>query len=64
MPALAAVDAPPAQVARRLAALRAALDAETGLPACDGAHLLIGTFNIRAFGGLTAAWDRMGQARD
>jgi endonuclease/exonuclease/phosphatase family metal-dependent hydrolase len=57
MPALAAVDAPPAQVVRRLAALRAALDADPGLPARDPEHLLIGTFNIRAFGGLTAAWD-------
>jgi hypothetical protein len=57
MPALAAVDAPPAAVAQQLAALRAALDAEPGLPARDDAHLLIGTFNIRAFGDLTAKWD-------
>jgi len=57
MPALAAVDAPPAPVAQQLAELRAALAAEPGLPARDGAHLLIGTFNIRAFGGLTGKWD-------
>jgi endonuclease/exonuclease/phosphatase family metal-dependent hydrolase len=57
VPALAAVDAPPAQVAQQLAALRAALDADPGLPARDPAHLLIGTFNIRAFGGLTDTWN-------
>jgi len=57
MPTLPAVDDPPAEVAQQLAGLRAALDAEAGLPARDGGHLLIGTFNIRAFAGLTAKWD-------
>jgi len=57
VPALAAVDDPPAAVKGQLAGLRAALDAEPSLPARDGGHLLIGTFNIRAFGGLTAKWD-------
>lgn len=56
MPAIATVDAPPAPVTRQLGALRSALDADSSLPARDSAHLLIGTWNIRAFGGLTAKW--------
>jgi endonuclease/exonuclease/phosphatase family metal-dependent hydrolase len=54
VPALTAVDEPPAGVRRRLKALRGALDGE--LPARDPAQLLIGTWNIRALGGLTPKW--------
>jgi endonuclease/exonuclease/phosphatase family metal-dependent hydrolase len=57
MPAVTAVDTPPPLVAQQLAALRAALDNEPNLPARDAAHLLLGTWNVRAFGGLTAKWD-------
>jgi hypothetical protein len=56
VPALTAVDNPPAQVATQLANLRAALDADVALPRRDAQHLLIGTWNIRAFGGLTPKW--------
>jgi endonuclease/exonuclease/phosphatase family metal-dependent hydrolase len=55
MPALAAVDNPPAEVVAQLAAVRAGLNA-TALPARDAAHLLIGTWNIRALGDLTPKW--------
>jgi len=58
MPSLPAVDNPPAEVQRSLGRLRAALDAE--LPARAAGHLLIGTWNLRAFGGLTAAWRTRG----
>jgi len=57
MPAVAAVDSPPPRVASQLRALRTALDNDPDLPARDAAHLLIGTWNVRAFGGLTAKWD-------
>ena len=45
---------PPAAVARDVAGLRAALD-ET-LPGKDDLNLLIGTWNVRAFGDLTEKW--------
>jgi hypothetical protein len=51
------VDIPPPRVASQLRALRTALDNDPDLPARDAAHLLIGTWNVRAFGGLTAEWD-------
>lgn len=54
MPALAAVDDPPAEVRDDLAELSAGLDAL--LPARDDGHLLIGTWNIRAFARLTPRW--------
>lgn len=54
MPAIAEIDNPPASILNGLASLRGALDAT--LPAKDAAHLLLGTWNIRAFGGLTPKW--------
>jgi hypothetical protein len=56
VPALAAIDNPPAQVTNQLTGLAAALDADSNLPARDAQHLLIGTWNIRAFAGLTPKW--------
>jgi hypothetical protein len=50
------VDQPPAETAALLAGLESDLDA-AGLPARDSAHLLIGTWNIRDFAGLTGAWN-------
>jgi endonuclease/exonuclease/phosphatase family metal-dependent hydrolase len=57
MPPVLEVDHPPAQVVQQLSALRIGLDAVAELPARDAQHLLLGTWNVRAFGGLTAAWD-------
>src|SRR3954470_16284865 len=54
MPALGAIDDPPGDVRAAIAQLRDTLAGE--LPARDADHLLIGTWNIRAFGGLTDAW--------
>ena len=54
MPALSEIDHPPASLAADLAPLRAGLDAD--LPARTAATVLIGTWNIRDFAGLTAAW--------
>ncbi len=45
---------PPAAVVQDVARLRAALD-ET-LPGKDDSNLLIGTWNVRAFGDLTRKW--------
>jgi endonuclease/exonuclease/phosphatase family metal-dependent hydrolase len=57
VPALTAVDTPPQRVAQQAARLRSALDADASLPRRDAGHLLLGTWNIRAFGGLTPKWD-------
>jgi hypothetical protein len=57
MPAVAAVDTPSVQVAQRLAALRTALGDDPDLPTRNEAHLLIGTWNVRAFSGLTGIWN-------
>jgi hypothetical protein len=46
--------APPAGVRRDLQRLAAALDGQ--VPAKDGSNLLIATWNLRAFGGLTSKW--------
>src|SRR4051794_10407267 len=54
MPAVAAVDDPPADVLDDVRRLAAVLDAQ--LPPTDDDHLLLGTWNVRAFGGLTARW--------
>src|SRR5262245_2063745 len=54
MPALDGIDDPPAEVQATIDSLRGKLDAE--LPRRTPATLLIGTWNIRAFGGLTNAW--------
>jgi Endonuclease/Exonuclease/phosphatase family len=54
MPAIAEIDQPPAIVVDDLSGLRDALDA--ALPVKDGTHVLLGTWNIRAFGGLTPKW--------
>src|SRR3954447_13347109 len=54
MPALGAIDDPPGDVRAAIAQLRDTLAGE--LPGRDAGHLLIGTWNIRAFGGLTDAW--------
>ena len=54
MPALSEIDHPPASLAVDLAPLRAGLDAD--LPARTAGTVLIGTWNIRDFAGLTAAW--------
>ena len=48
-------DPPPADVAVQLDGLRTALDAAVPAKAVDR-NLLIGTWNIRAFGDLTRAW--------
>ena len=56
MPAIVAVDSPPAQVVDQVTALRSALDGDASLPRRDPGHLLLGTWNIRAFGGLTPKW--------
>jgi hypothetical protein len=37
--------------------LRTALDGDPGLPARAADHVLIGTWNVRAFGGLTPKWN-------
>jgi endonuclease/exonuclease/phosphatase family metal-dependent hydrolase len=52
--ALIAIDNPPASVLNALGGLGAALDAT--VPSKDAQHLLLGTWNIRAFGGLTPKW--------
>src|SRR3954470_15212642 len=54
MPALEAVDHPPAEVETVLADLGTGLD--NLLPQRDARHVLLGTWNVRAFGGLTARW--------
>ncbi len=54
-PATAAPTAPPAAVAEELQALRDALDAAVPPKRLDH-NLLIATWNIRAFGGLTERW--------
>ena len=46
--------APPADVRRDLQRLSKALDAQ--IPTKDESNLLIATWNLRAFGGLTAKW--------
>ena len=51
-----AVDDPPAEVEAMLARLANALDRADGVPARRPDNLLIGTWNIRAFGGLTGKW--------
>jgi exonuclease III len=54
-----AVDSPPQDVEALLAKLRAGLDqapADGGVPARRPDNLLIGTWNLRAFGGLTPRW--------
>src|SRR4051812_12594146 len=52
-----AVEDAPREVEAALAELRAALDdPATGVPARRGDNLLIGTWNIRAFGGLSDTW--------
>lgn len=48
MPAIAEIDHPPAAVLNGLAGLRAALD--VSLPSKAATQLLLGTWNIRAFG--------------
>jgi endonuclease/exonuclease/phosphatase family metal-dependent hydrolase len=55
VPALVEVDNPPAESAAIVDRLRAGLDASS-LPPRDAAHILIGTWNIRALGGLTPKW--------
>jgi endonuclease/exonuclease/phosphatase family protein len=52
--AIEAIDDPPASVLDALKGLRGALDAT--VPTKDATHLLLGTWNIRAFGGLTPKW--------
>src|SRR4051794_4336237 len=54
MPALAAVDDPPPEVLADLERLRTGLDAL--LPPSEPGHLLLGTWNLRAFGRLTPRW--------
>lgn len=54
MPAIAEIDNPPASVLNGLGSLRGALD--TTVPAKASTHLLVGTWNIRAFGNLTPKW--------
>jgi hypothetical protein len=54
MPVIAEIDNPPASVLNGLGSLRGGLDA--AVPAKDATHLLLGTWNIRAFGGLTPKW--------
>jgi hypothetical protein len=54
VPALSEIDQPQGSVTAGLAPLRAGLHAE--LPARTADTVLIGTWNIRAFAGLTAAW--------
>ncbi|MGH2805723.1 MAG: endonuclease/exonuclease/phosphatase family protein [Actinomycetota bacterium] len=49
-------DDPPPHVAEELTALRAALDETIPAKVLDR-NLLIGTWNLRAFGGLTDEWD-------
>src|SRR5829696_10259252 len=49
-------DQPPAEVLADLALLRSALDEEVPAKALDR-NLLIATWNIRAFGGLTEKWE-------
>jgi endonuclease/exonuclease/phosphatase family metal-dependent hydrolase len=57
MPPLPAIlDTPPAEVSNRLHTLREALDREIPAKALDQ-NLLIGTWNVRAFGGLTEKWE-------
>ena len=46
--------APPADVRRDLQRLATALDAQ--IPTRDESNLLIATWNLRAFGGLTSKW--------
>jgi hypothetical protein len=54
LPAIAAIDNPPASVLDGLGGLRSAFDA--AVPAKAATHLLLGTWNIRAFGDLTPKW--------
>jgi len=54
VPALTEIDNPPASLTADLAPLRAGLDAD--LPARSADTVLIGTWNIRDFAGLTEAW--------
>ena len=54
MPVITAIDNPPASLTAGLAPLRAGLDAD--LPARIADTVLIGTWNIRDFAGLTPAW--------
>ena len=54
MPALSEIDQPPGSLTAELAPLRAGLRAE--LPARTTDTVLVGTWNIRDFAGLTAAW--------
>jgi endonuclease/exonuclease/phosphatase family metal-dependent hydrolase len=54
VPALSEIDRPPGSLTAELAPLRAGVHAE--LPARTANTVLIGTWNIRAFAGLTAAW--------
>jgi endonuclease/exonuclease/phosphatase family metal-dependent hydrolase len=55
VPALVEVDNPPAESAAIVDRLRAGLDGSS-LPPRDAGHMLIGTWNIRALGGLTPKW--------
>jgi endonuclease/exonuclease/phosphatase family metal-dependent hydrolase len=55
MPAVVAVDGPPAALEGVLAPLRAGLDGELPIRAAD--KILIGTWNIRDFARLSAKWD-------
>ena len=50
------LETPPTEVATRLAELRQALDAAIPVKALDQ-NLLIGTWNLRAFGGMTEKWE-------
>jgi endonuclease/exonuclease/phosphatase family metal-dependent hydrolase len=60
VPALSEIDQPPGSLMAELAPLRAGLNAE--LPARSADTVLIGTWNIRDFAGLTAAWQSGAQA--
>ncbi|MFL6595814.1 MAG: endonuclease/exonuclease/phosphatase family protein [Chthoniobacterales bacterium] len=51
------IDSPPRDVEAMLAALRAGLDdPHAGVPPKRPGNLLIGTWNVRAFGGITQKW--------
>src|SRR3954470_9994178 len=49
-------DPPPEEIATELAELQAALDKDVPAKALDQ-NLLIATWNLRAFGGLTEKWE-------
>jgi hypothetical protein len=54
----ASVESPPAQVEAMLADLRAGLDdPDVGVPPKRPGNLLIGTWNVRAFGDITTKWN-------